>query len=181
MFLSTLGLKSGGMITDMVRAQCQRYDCAIAPTEGRRDCHPSLNECDAEVIRLHINSHNPAISHYKRKNALYKWYLNPELPIKEIYKNFSENKENNEICHKKYCNVFKSENIAFSQPSQDKCEICLSYKDHIKDSDRDSDQCVECIVYAKHKVRYTQTRIEYQKPRGRCLLYRWYAKSYCTP
>ena len=41
MFLSTLGLKSGGMITDMVRAQRQRYDGAIAPTEGRRGSHPS--------------------------------------------------------------------------------------------------------------------------------------------
>ena len=92
MFLSILGLKSGGMITDMVRAQRQRYDDAIAPTEGRRGRHPSLNECDAEVIRLHINSYNPAMSHYKRKNALYKWYLNPDLSIKEIYKNFSENK-----------------------------------------------------------------------------------------
>ena len=75
--------------------------------------------------------------------------------MKEIYKNFSENKENNKICYKTYCNVFKSENIVFSRPSQDECEICLSYKDHIKDSDHDSDQHAECIAYAKHKVRYT--------------------------
>ena len=81
-----------------------------------------------------------------------------------MYKNFSENKENNKICYKTYCNVFKSENIGFSRPSQDECEICLSYKDHIKDSDHDSDQYAECITYAKHKVRYTQARIEYQKP-----------------
>ena len=39
-----------------------------------------------------------------------------------------------------------------------------SYKDHIKDSDHDSDQCAECIAYAKHKLRYTQAHIEYQKP-----------------
>ena len=81
-----------------------------------------------------------------------------------MYKNFSENKENNKICYKTYCNVFKSENIGFSRPSQDGCEICLSYKDHIKDSDHDSDQCAKCIAYAKHKVRHTQARIEYQKP-----------------
>ena len=81
-----------------------------------------------------------------------------------MYKKFSENKENSKICYKTYCNVFNSENIGFSRPSQDKCEICLSYKDHIKDSDHDSDQYAECITYAKHKVRYTQARIEYQKP-----------------
>ena len=84
--------------------------------------------------------------------------------MEEIYKNFSEKKENNKICYKTYCNVFKSEKIGFSRPSQDECEICLSYKNHIKDSDHDSDQCAEFTVYAKHKVRYTQARIEYQKP-----------------
>ena len=81
-----------------------------------------------------------------------------------MYKNFSENKENNKICYKRYCNVFKSENFGFSRPSQDECKIYLSYKDHIKDSDHDSNQCAERIAFAKHKVRYTQARIEYQKP-----------------
>ena len=76
-----------------------------------------------------------------------------------MYKNFSENEENNKICYKTYCNVFKSENIGFSRPSQDECEFCLSYKDHIKDSDYDSSQYAEWIAYAKHKVRYTQARI----------------------
>ena len=61
-------------------------------------------------------------------------------------------------------NDFKSENIGFSGPSQDECEFCLSYKDHIKDSDHNSDQCAECIAYTKGKVRYTQVRIEHQKP-----------------
>ena len=148
----------------MVRAQRQSYDGAIAPIEDRRGSHPPSNKCDAEVIRLHMNSYNPSISHYKRKNAPNKRYLNPELLIKEMCKNFSENKESNNICYKTYCNVFKSENIGFSRPSQDEFEICLSCKDHIKDSDHDSDQCAECIAYAKHKVRYTQARIEYRKP-----------------
>ena len=73
-----------------------------------------------------------------------------------MYKNFSENKENNRICYKTYCNIFKSEIIGLSRPSQVECEICLSYKYHIKDSDHNSDQCEECIAYAKHKVRHTQ-------------------------
>ena len=150
------------MITEIVCAQRQSYDSAIAPVEDRRGSHPPSNNCDAEVIRLHINSYNPAISHYKRKNAPYKRYLNPELSVKEMYKNFLENKGNNKICYKTYCNAFKSENIGFSRPSQDECKIYVSYKGRIKDSDHDSDQCSECIAYAKHKIRYTQARIEYQ-------------------
>ena len=76
-FLSTLGLKSDGMITEMVHAQRQSYDGVITPAEDRRGSHPPSNKCDAEVIRPHINSYNPAISHYKRKNAPYKRHLNP--------------------------------------------------------------------------------------------------------
>ena len=71
----------------------------------------------------------------------------------EIYKNFPENKENNEICYKTYCNVFKYENIGFWRASQDECKTCLSYKDRIKDFVHDSDQCAECIAYSKQKVK----------------------------
>ena len=65
-FLSTLVLKSDGMLTEMVRTQRQSYDGAIAPVGDRRGSHPPSNKCDAEVIRLHINSYNPAISYYAR-------------------------------------------------------------------------------------------------------------------
>ena len=75
----------------MVRAQCQRYDDVIAPFEDRRGSHPPLNKCDAEGMRLHINSCNPSIIN-KRKNAPIKRYRNPDLSIKEMYKNFSENR-----------------------------------------------------------------------------------------
>ena len=54
--------------------------------------------------------------------------------------------------------------FGFPRPSKGDCEICLSYKDHIKDSDHDSNQCTECRAYAKLKVRYSQARAEYQKP-----------------
>ena len=63
MFLSTLALKSDGMITEMVHAQRQSHDGAITPADNRRGIHPPSNKCDAEVIRLHINSYNPSISH----------------------------------------------------------------------------------------------------------------------
>ena len=110
MLLNTRGLKSDGTKTEMVLAQSQSCDGAIAPIEDRRGSHPPSNKCDAEVIYFYKNSCNPAISHYKRKNAAYKRYLNPELSTKEMYKNFSDSKENN----KTYCNAFKSENVGFS-------------------------------------------------------------------
>ena len=81
MFLSTLGLKSDGMITEMVRAQRQSYDGAIAPVEDRRGSHLPSNKCDAEVIRLHINSYNPAITSYysSLSFSVYYFYIMFEL------------------------------------------------------------------------------------------------------
>ena len=58
MFLSTLGLKLDGIITEMVHAQRQSYDGAMTPAEDRRGSHPPSNKCDAKAIRLHINSYN---------------------------------------------------------------------------------------------------------------------------
>ena len=72
------GLKSDGMINEMVRVQRQSYDGAIEPVEDRRGSHPPSKKRDSEVIRVQIYSYNPAISHYKRKNALYKQYRNPQ-------------------------------------------------------------------------------------------------------
>ena len=93
LFLSTLGLESDGMMTEMVRAQRQSYEGAIAPIEDRRGRYPPSNNCDAEVIRQHKNSYNLAISQYKRNNSPYKWYLNPESSRKEIYKILRKQRE----------------------------------------------------------------------------------------
>ena len=59
MFLSTLEVKSDGVITELARAQSQSYADAIAPLEDRRDKHPASHKCDTQAIRLHINSYNP--------------------------------------------------------------------------------------------------------------------------
>ena len=55
MFLSTLGVKSDRMVTEMVLAQSQSCDGATTPIEDRRGSHPPSNKCDAEVIHLYTN------------------------------------------------------------------------------------------------------------------------------
>ena len=59
MFLSTFGIKSDGMINEMVHAHRQSYDGAITPAEDRRGSHPPSNRCDAEVICLQQASNQP--------------------------------------------------------------------------------------------------------------------------
>lgn len=79
MFLSTLGLRSDGMITDLVRAQIRSYASAIAPIEDCRGKHPASHKYDTDTICLHINSYHESISHCKRKDTPNKRYLNPKI------------------------------------------------------------------------------------------------------
>ena len=79
-----------------------------------------------------------------------------------MYENVLQHKQNKVITYSTYCNVFQTENIGFSRPSQVECENCLSYKDCLVGPDHDSNNCAEYIAYAIHKEKYIQARIEYQ-------------------
>ena len=62
--------------------------------------------------------------------------------------------------------VFKSENIGFSRPSVDDCEVFLQFNDHkaTNDENHNSDTCDICKQFKIHKDKYTKARIEYNKP-----------------
>ena len=108
MFLSTLGTKSDSMITALSLAKRRSYEDNICPTEDHR-CGTYLeHKCDDEVIRLHINSYQPSISHYRRINAPNRRYLNPELSIKQMDNNFIANNENFKISYRKFASDLPS-------------------------------------------------------------------------
>ena len=104
-------------------------------------------------------------------NAPFRHYLNPDITIRMMYNNFIEKQKSCDarLCnYVPYDNVFQSENIGFSHPSVDDCERCVQYNDHINEingAPHDPSICVICINHFKHKEKYDQARIEYQKPK----------------
>ena len=85
-----------------------------------------------------------------------------------MWANYNENNPNQKDTYDTYLSLFKSENISFSRPSVDDCEICLNYNDHMI-----TFQCESYIQDAfsmmwnlvmQHQVKYRASREEYQNP-----------------
>jgi hypothetical protein len=79
MFIHTLGLKTDGTITEYVQAK-SRSD-GVKVTVDKRGKAAAMNKKDHEVIRQHINSFHPQISHYTREHAPYRRYQESDLSI----------------------------------------------------------------------------------------------------
>ena len=163
-FLSTLGKKTASMVDTALREQ-RSNRIAPGPDQrggARKQRADLMND---ETIIGHIESYHPSISHYTRKNAPNRRYLNPELTIREMWNNFIT-KYPNGCSETKYRNIFSASNIGFSIPSLDQCHICINYKAHKEEceSDHNQAQCATCQEHLPHITRYTEARIEYQKP-----------------
>ena len=91
MFLRTLGLKTDGMVTQLLKAKRRSYEDNIAPINDRRGKHEVYenHKADYEAIRYHINSYKPSISHYTRVNAPNRRYLNPELTVTDMLADYN--------------------------------------------------------------------------------------------
>ncbi|XP_061737270.1 uncharacterized protein LOC133539160 isoform X2 [Nerophis ophidion] len=165
MFMHTVGLKTDGMITEYVKAKVMSPDKAISPTTEGRGHHEPPNKIDRSVIREHINSYHPVVSHYKVTHAPLRRYLQPGLTISSMWREFCETKQ--KVSFELYRQVFESERITFGESSQDECESCLAYKQHCDESssmdDHDSQACKVCIDGRARERAYKTALIEYQK------------------
>ena len=86
MFLSTLGAKTDGIIAELIKSKKERVQYGVLRTKDRRGRKKIENHPMKEQIRVHINSYNPAVSHYNRANAPNRRYLDSQLTIKGISK-----------------------------------------------------------------------------------------------
>src|SRR5207244_3470990 len=67
-FLSTLGYKptNDSAITSLMKSAPLS---AISASCDKRGRHPPSNKMDEQLIRAHILSHHPQVSHYRREHA----------------------------------------------------------------------------------------------------------------
>ena len=77
MFLSTLGLKTDGMITEFQRAK-ESTKPVIQDCRGQS---APPNKVQHDVVREHINSYHPAVSHYNLAHTPNRRFLEPHLTI----------------------------------------------------------------------------------------------------
>ena len=166
MFLSTLGRKTDGIVTELRKRRNSSFSNFVSPINDNRGRQPCLKTADKDDIIQHINSYHPCVTHYMQKNAPNRRYINPDLTVSDMYKDYNE-KATIQVCYNTYRTVFNQQNIGFSQPSVDECPICLSNKDHMReilmDELHDSQICESCQLYDAHKKKYVESREEYQR------------------
>ena len=79
--------------------------------------HPA-KKCWQKIIKLtenHINSHNPAISHYRRKHGPNRRYITSQSNATLMFNDFCEEHPEVNISYTFYCEQLKKMNISFSK------------------------------------------------------------------
>lgn len=130
-FMSLHGLQSSrGRINLIVS---QKIKGAIVPTTDQRGKHKNrpnkLSDEQKQSVRDHINLIPKYQSHYSRSDNLGKVYLNSDMTIARLYKEFyipwCRERQINPSKESAYRKIFCTEfNIGFKLPKSDTCKTC---------------------------------------------------------
>lgn len=123
-FLNTLGYSSDSVINELSCAVKKApLNAYVKENRGKK----SKKVCNREIISSHINSFNPCISHYRRKNAPYTKYLPSSLTVDVMFKDF--NLKHPGVCKvETYRKMLKSMRISLHMPKMDSCSDCIEFK-----------------------------------------------------
>ena len=162
MFLGTLGMRTDGQITE--------YRKRISPgglicTADKRCKRTPVNKLDASVqadIVKHIDSYKPQVSHYKLVNSPNRRYLDLNVTVKDMLKDYNK-KHEHKISYQVYRNIFKTQNIGRNKPSQDECPTCILGKGHEHDTRAENNECSVCNSLKLHKDIYKDARKCYKE------------------
>ncbi|KAG5880621.1 hypothetical protein JTB14_020654 [Gonioctena quinquepunctata] len=123
---------------------------------------PPTSKLDHKKIRLHIESFNPSISHYRREHAPDRRYLPEDINIKFMWNDYNNKNKNDQCSYDVYRNVLKNMNISFTKLGHEQCETCgiFSFHEHSKDI---QPNCEKCEEQTGHLEKVKKARAAYQK------------------
>ena len=134
MFLNTLGFASDSSIT--TAANCfDEFGVNLGDQRGRNEPPNKLSDKHLLIIRDHIMSYNPSISHYRREHAPKRLYLLSYLTITEMFDDYKKQciKHNHDpVSYPRYAKEVSSLNISFAKLGDERGEVCEEHKIHIK-------------------------------------------------
>ena len=130
-FLNTLDYSSNKVLVNLFVDSAGDI-CAKPDKRGKHAPKHKLSEENELLIRTHINSFNPAISHYRRKHAPNRRHLSPELNAHIMYEDFTQQNPHVRIKYVTYWRQIRKMKISFTKLGEEECEICLEKVSHRK-------------------------------------------------
>ena len=162
-FLTTLGFQKNN---DTALQNCLKSTSldSIKPGADRRGKAPSTRKVDRSLLREHIESFNPAVSHYRREHAPNRRYLPSDVTVKAMHADFVS-KHQVACSYQVYRQMVHDMNISFATLGQEECDKCEEFRLHNPQhrSDSLSDGCDVCQNWNKHMKRATEARAQYRQ------------------
>jgi len=158
-FLSTIGKKDRH--DQIIRTALDTIEIGeVFPTQSKKGKHIKRKVYDRDLIKKHIMSFNPQISHYRRMHAPNRLYLTSDINIRFMHSEFI--KTHNLVSYSVYHKVVNEMNISFTKLGEEECETCSKYDFHVKSCDGNNLDCLICLQYSVHKETYQLARESYK-------------------
>lgn len=163
-FLATLGYLPNN--DRIIRSAFSSAALQLKAEKSRRGCTSSSKKIDRAIIRQHIESFNPTISHYRREHAPNRRYLPSDVSIVMMYNDFKAKHPAINFSYYLYRDVVSKMNISFATLGHEECFTCAAFKNHESSTNHDSknlqNNCAECCSWNKHIGMANSARQQYQ-------------------
>ncbi len=147
----------------------------ISPKIEQRGRHPNKNKIDRDVIRGHIMSFNPTISHYRREHAPNVLYLPNDITIQLMYELFKKKYPDVKCSYELYRQEVSHLNISFAKLGHEECFSCEAFEQHSKETGHKeedlknrTEECKVCDEWVMHRKKYYAARKEYEADALNC-------------
>lgn len=161
-FLTTLGYdrKNDRAITNVINKEGNSTS-----VQDKRGKHPKTPKTDRNVIKTHIESFAPTISHYRREHAPNKRYLASDINITNMHKDFMAKHPDIKCSYELYrkC-VSKDCNISFTKLGHEECDTCEVFKMHDPKHTQQNPipDCESCQAWENHISQAKNAREKYR-------------------
>ena len=144
MFIRTLGYTTAKAVD--VAMKNAIMDNVSSDKRGKHAPAHKMKDRDEQFIVDHVFKFNPAIAHYRREHAPKRLYLPSELTIVEMYRDYVQECEEENMkaySYSVYQKKVKSFNISFAKLGEEQCEDCDEHLQHLKESNNLENQRTE--------------------------------------
>ncbi|VEN48358.1 unnamed protein product [Callosobruchus maculatus] len=170
-FLTTLGYKkTNDWIIHSVWNNANSKN-QVQNDSDRRGKHSPANKLFNIQIESHIDSFNPSVSLYRRVHAPNRLYLPSDLSVILMFEDFKKRYPDFIRSYENYRRVLKSKNISFAKLGNKECELCESYHMHnpeLHTAESLNDDCEICCSWKDHIKKATESRERYTLNKESC-------------